>query len=123
MIAGVGPGLVAAIRRTPPSRNSISTATTIATTMASRRNRPRRGAAARATAGLGISGPLGANGGRGRTAPVMDLATHVRQLRREVLQHSLQTNWRHSWQKRKLWTKDWYAASSILASSWRRDAS
>ena len=28
------------------------------------------------------------------------------QLRREVLQHLLQTNWRHSWQNRKLWTND-----------------
>jgi hypothetical protein len=81
-------------------------ATARATSAMSRRRRPLR-AGAEATAGRGISGPVGAKGGRGRTAPVIDLATHVRQLRREVLQHSLHTNWRHSWQKRKLWTNDW----------------
>jgi hypothetical protein len=54
-----------------------------------------------------MSGPVGAKGGRGRAVPVIDLATQVRQLRRELLQHSLQTNWRHSWQKLKLWPKDW----------------
>jgi len=66
---------------------------------------------------------VGAKGGRGRMVPVIDLATHVKQLRRDVLQHSLQTNWRHSWQKRKLWTKDWYASSSILARSCLRAVS
>lgn len=92
------------------------------TRVASRRRRPRRGGAD-ATAGRGIFGPVGAKGGRGLTVPVIDVATHVRQLRRAALQHSLQTNWRHSWQKRKLWTKDWYASSSILARSCRRAVS
>jgi hypothetical protein len=67
-----------------------------------------------------MSGLGGAKGGRARDGRAITLSAHVRQLRREALQHSLQTNWRHSWQKRKLWTKAWYASSSILASNWRR---
>lgn len=76
------------------------------TSVASRRRRLRRGCGAAFAAGRGTSGPVGANGGRGRTAPVIDFSTQLRQARREVLQQSLQTNWRHSWQNRKLWTKD-----------------
>ena len=45
---------------------------------------------------------VGVSRGAGLAVPVIDLATQVRQLRRDVLQHSLQTNCRHSWQKRKL---------------------
>jgi hypothetical protein len=97
--------LVAWTSRMPASRETMITAMARPTSTRSRRRRPFRGAAA-ATTGRGISGPVGAKGGRGRTVPVIVLATHVRQLRRDVLQHSLHTNCRHSWQKRKLWTKD-----------------
>ena len=97
---------VALTSRMPASRDTSTMARASATRARSRRMRPLRGTTGVIT-GRGICGPVGTKGARGRTVPVIDLATHVRQLRREVLQQSLQTNWRHSWQKRKLWTKDW----------------
>jgi len=101
--SATGPG-IALTSRTPASSEMATIIRARATRRRSRRIRPLRGGLRDDTTGRGISGPVGAKGGRGRTVPVMDLATQVRQLRREVLQHSLQTNWRHSWQKRKLWT-------------------
>jgi hypothetical protein len=71
---------------------------------------PRAAAAPRAAApatGLGIGGPSGANGGRWRVPVPAALAKQPRQVLRELLQHSEQTNCRHSWQNLKLWTKDW----------------
>jgi len=71
---------------------------------------PRAAAAPRAAApatGLGMGGPSGANGGRWRVPVPAALAKQPRQVLRELLQHSEQTNCRHSWQNLKLWTKDW----------------
>jgi hypothetical protein len=63
--------------------------------------------AAAPAAGLGIDGPSGANGGRCLVAVPAALAKQPRQVLRELLQHSEQTNCRHSWQNLKLWTNDW----------------
>ena len=101
----VGPG-AAPPEKNAPTAGATRIMTTARATRAASRPRLRLGARAAASSGR-ISGPAGANGGRGRTVPVIDLATQVRQLRREALQQSLQTNRRHSWQKRKLLTKDW----------------
>jgi hypothetical protein len=100
-------GMAALTSRLPASSDTRTMISARAIKATSRRLRPLRGGLTDETMGRGISGPVGAKGGRGPTVPVIALATQVRQLRREVLQQSLQTNWRHSWQKRKLWTKDW----------------
>jgi hypothetical protein len=97
---------IAPTSRMPASSETMTIIRARPTSKTLRRIRPFRGGLSDETTGRGISGPVGAKGGRGRAAPAMDLATHVRQLRRELLQHSLHTNWRHSWQKRKLWTND-----------------